>query len=454
MRLAAPGTGCECAVGDPRCAKCGKSASGADATEYVAERAGVTANVYGSAGTGTVYVAVADFNGDGKLDYVTANNGNNTIGVALGNGDGTFKSPSSISVACNPVSVAIGDFNGDGKPDLAVSTDGCSPGTNGVAILLGNGDGTFTAKGKLTSPLSNSVSAVVGDFNGDGKMDLAVGDRGASTDSVFFYLGNGDGTFQAPTSVSLGVLAAANQIVAADFNKDGHLDVAVSEINGSNVVVILGNGNGTFQAPRNVALPAQGWGLAVGDFNGDGVPDLVATSPAIGGVSVFLGKGDGNFTPVNNPVTGTLPTTNAAAPNAGAQARAVGDFNKDGKLDVIAGLTGVSGAPSVAVLPGDGDGTFQPQLLFGTADMPVAIAVANFNGDGNPDWMTANNQTFDVVVALGRGDGTFLSARNFVGGNNPQQVAVADFNRDGKPDLVTANRAGYSMLRIACIFLI
>lgn len=399
----------------------------------------LTANVYGSGGTGTVYVAVADFNGDSKLDYVTANQGNNTIGVALGNGDGTFMTPSGISVACNPVSVAVGDFNGDGKPDLAVSTDGCSPGTNGVAILLGNGDGTFTTGVKLTSPLSNAISAVAGDFNGDGKIDLAVVDRGVSTDSVFFYMGNGDGTFQAPTSVSLGGLAASNQIVAADFNKDGHLDVAVSQINGSNVIVILGVGNGTFQAPRTNALPAQGWGLAVGDFNGDGVPDLVATSPAIGGVSLFLGKGDGNFTPVNNPVTGTLPTTNAAAPNAGAQAIAVGDFNKDGKLDVIAGLSGVNGAPTVAVLPGNGDGTFQPQLLFATTDMPVAIAVGDFNGDGNPDWMTANNQTFDVVVALGRGDGTFLAARNFVAGNNPQQVAVTDFNRDGKLDLVTAN---------------
>ena len=117
----------------------------------------LTANVLGSGGTGTVFVAVADFNGDGKLDYVTANQGNNTIGVALGNGDGTFKAPTSISVACNPVSVATGDFNGDGKLDLAVAAPGCSAGTNGVAILLGNGDGTFTAKGTLTSPLASPM---------------------------------------------------------------------------------------------------------------------------------------------------------------------------------------------------------------------------------------------------------------------------------------------------------
>src|SRR5260370_32535650 len=187
----------------------------------------------------------------------------------MGNGDGTIKAPTSISVGCNPVSVAIGDFNGDGKLDLAVAAPGCSAGTNGVAILLGNGDGTFTAKGTLTSPLANPFYIAVGDFNGDGKMDLAVIDHGSTSDSVFFYLGKGDGTFQAPTSVSLGANVGPMQIVAADFNKDGHLDVAVSENRTSNVIVILGNGDGTFQAPRSIALAGQGWGLAVGDFNAD-----------------------------------------------------------------------------------------------------------------------------------------------------------------------------------------
>jgi hypothetical protein len=407
----------------------------------------LTANLYGSGGIGTVFVAVADFNGDGKLDYVTANNGNNTttVGIALGNGDGTFKTPSTIAVPCGAVWVATGDFNGDGKTDLAVASVDCGPGTNGVNIFLGNGDGTFTAKGTLTSPLSNPFSIAVGDFNGDGKMDLAVVDRGVTTDSVFFYLGNGDGTFQAPTSVSLGGLAASNQIVAADFNKDGHLDVAVSEINGSNVVVILGVGNGTFQAPRTVALPAQGWGIAVGDFNGDGVPDLVATSPSIGGVSVFLGKGDGNFTPVNNPSTGTLPTAYAAVPGGGAQPIAVGDFNKDGKLDIVAGLSGVNTAACVAVLLGNGDGTLNPEVLFGTADTPQSLAVGDFNGDGHLDWMASTGQINSanqgsVTVALGRGDGTFLASESYVANIAPGFAAVADFNKDGKLDVVVPNQ--------------
>src|SRR5579864_6120587 len=386
--------------------------------------------------------AIADFNGDGKPDLAMPLPCSGCgVAVSLGNGAGTFQASVSTVNLGGAVFVAAADFNGDGKQDLAVI--GALPTNQTVPalfILLGNGDGTFTLKSTNTG-LTNEVSAAVGDFNGDGKLDVALLDRTTTGDVVLVFLGNGDGTLQAPTTINLGVNAAATQIVTADFNKDGHLDLAVSFQNQAAVDVILGNGNGTFHAPTVLNLPAGngGYGIAVGDFNADGIPDIVATTPNIGGVSVFLGKGDGTFTPVNNPQSGTLPTAFAAVPFGGAQPIAVGDFNKDGKLDVIAGLSGVNGAATVAVLLGNGDGTLQPETLYGTVDNPSFVAVADFNGDGNLDWMTNGNISFYLAIGLGRGDGTFLAARNFAVGSGAVAADVADFNKDGKLDVVTAN---------------
>ena len=400
----------------------------------------LTANVFGDGGSGPIGIAVADFNGDGHADIVATNQFNTNISVLLSKGDGTFEAPIVTSVACNPTWVATGDFNGDGKPDIAVVGAPCF-GSSGLQVFLGNGDGTFQAA-KTSLGIPGVVTATVGDFNGDGKLDIAAVAQG-SPDTVQILLGNGDGTFKTPISVSLGASVNSYQAVVADFNKDGHADLAISERNGgTGFLVLLGKGDGTFLAPSSFAIPTQGFGLAVGDFNNDGIPDLEVTSPYDAGLNIFLGDGTGKFTPVNNPLTGTLPTANVGIPNFTAPTSvAVGDFNDDGKADVIVALGLSGGSSAVAVLLGNGDGTLGQPLLYGTADTVELIAVGDFNSDGKLDWaVTTSGGVDSVSVALGRGDGTFEAARMYIADNAPVWFAFADFNGDGVADMVVPNQ--------------
>jgi hypothetical protein len=220
--------------------------------------------------------------------------------------------------------VAVGDFNGDGKPDLAVANRGDSLGNGGsVNVLLGKGDGTFLpAVSYLAGYGPRSVAA--GDFNGDGKQDLAVAVAGDSYNGggqgVSVLLGKGDGTFQTAQTFPTGTYPIS--VAVGDFNGDGILDLAVANAGSNNVSVLLGKGDGTFLAAQSFPAGSHPASVAVGDFNGDGIPDLVVANWG-GNVSVLLGKGDGSFLPAANYAAGSYPTSVA-----------VGDFNGDGKLDL------------------------------------------------------------------------------------------------------------------------
>jgi hypothetical protein len=419
-------------------------------------------------------LVVGDFNGDGKLDLAVANEYSDSISILLGNGDGTFR-PALNSGVHQPLALAVGDFNGDGKLDLAVASYGP------VSILLGNGDGAFRAA--VTYPVSGAAYAVaVGDFNGDGKADLAVAGYGSKnvsilvgkgdgtlqpavyyaigsepsslavgdfngdgkadlvvTDSaISILLGNGDGTFQPPVNYAVGSEAItywpSGEVIVGDLTGNGKLDLAVAVANG--VSILLGNGDGTFESAANYNSGGSPESLAVGDFNGDGKPDLAVVDLSGGIVAIMLGNGQGEF---------VHPATYPGFDKAGdcCYAIAVGDFNGDGKPDLV---TADEGFAAVSVRLGEGNGAFLPRKAFSVGYRPVAVAVGDLNGDGKLDVAVAGGPDADnISVLLGNGDGTLQPAVHYAsGGSTPTSVAVGDFNGDGKLDLAVANQSSSS----------
>jgi hypothetical protein len=337
-------------------------------------------------------MVVGDFNGDGKAD-LAAIAGNNTIRVLLGNGDGTFQAPQSFAVGSFPEALAVGDFNGDGKLDLAVVNNR----SNNVSVLLGNGDGTFQPAQNIAVGIGPQ-SLAVGDFNGDGKLDLAVGlGYGAG---VSVLLGNGDGTFQAPQTFGAG--SAATSLAVADFNGDGKLDLAVTtnwNFNGT-VGVLLGNGDGTFQPVRNFAAGNFPGSLTVADFNGDGIPDLAAVEVNGGTASVLLGNGDGSFQPPQTFVSG----------GAFAFSLAVGDFNGDGKPDLAipADITPVvsvllNALPTTTALNGPATSTYAQSVTY---QATVTSNGAPVNG-GTVTFMEGNTPLTGALPVNASGQASF-----------------------------------------------
>ena len=318
------------------------------------------------AGSNPNSVTVGDFNGDGKLDLVVANEGSGNVSILLGNGNGTFQAAMDYGAGTDPDSVAVGDFRGDGKLDLVVANGG----SNNVSILLGNGDGTFQAAvnygvGSGSAPMS----VAAGDFNGDGKLDLAVANE--FSNNVSILLGNGDGTFK--TAVNYGAGSTLFAVAVGDFNGDGKLDLAVADAVSDYVSVLLGNGDGTFKTAVQYVAGLEPLSVAVADFNGDGKLDLAVANYEGNNVSILLGKGNGTFQAAVNYGTGTPGSV------------AVGDFNGDGKLDlVVVGGVNSDNVSVVALLLGNGDGTFQAAVNYGTG-ADTSVALGDFNGDGRLD---------------------------------------------------------------------
>jgi FG-GAP-like repeat len=385
-------------------------------------------------GAPLLQVAAADLNGDGKADVVGLYNG--TLYVCISNGDGTFKAgvPYSLGVAVlgGSPTLTIGDFNGDGKPDIAVYTG------DQVVVFLGNGDGTFQSPKTSVGPSNFLFNTVAGDFNGDGKLDLAIG-----SDTLYILLGNGDGTFQAAQAAIPNIVST---FVAADLNGDGKLDLVFATTD-TVAQVYLGNGDGSFSEGSNyvtaVLSSASGYSttIAAADFNLDGKLDI-----ATGG-GMLLGNGDGTLQGI--PLALPLPILSVNQIGA----IVIGDFENNGKPDIAALSSALLSSPpnSLSILRNNGSNA--PLLIY-TYPLPepsnlayTTIVMGDLNGDGNLDLIVLGAtliSDFEYSVLLGNGDGSFQAPVSYTSSMEESLGtigAIIDVNNDHIPDLLVLGSA-------------
>ncbi len=332
-----------------------------------------------------------------------------------------------------PQSVAVGDFNGDGNLDLAVSVYSLDTTLSDLTILLGNGNGTFRQGPAVGVTGQNVNNAVVADFNRDGILDLAISLPDANEFQVL--LGNGDGSFKPLNPVPA---TAIFVIATGDFNNDGKPDLALVNPGAESVTILLGNGDGTFTEKSTIAISGAPTAIAIGDLNRDGKQDLAVVNGSAQSVTILLGEGNGTFTKLaSQPATGVEPLSIA-----------IGDFNGDGNPDLAVSNQndGYPNPGTVTVLLGNGRGAFRSTAVSPqTGSIPDTILVADFNGDGKPDLLTSNAGSNTVSLLLGLGHGAFAKARSLAAGTDPLGAALGDFNGDGIPDVAVANNTTASV---------
>ena len=404
-----------------------------------------------SADSAPMAIALADFNGDKKLDFVAGNNNGQFVTIALGSGDGTFQSSPhyNVSGGITTQDLAVADFNLDGSLDIVQGGGGTGV---GLSLMLGASNGLLKAATfiDLNTYGNGTVTFVRAlDINADGKADIVCG----NSVGVVVLTGLGTGKFKAPVTYRSSPTSYPVVGWLADLNGDGKLDIVTSNNDGT-LSVLLNKGSGTFGTATvfSSGTGAYPSGFVLGDFNGDSKVDIVVGDFQGSNLELLAGKGNGTF---QSPVALSSPVR----PNTLAAA----DFNKDSKLDLAVASNDNSG--SLAVLLGNGNGTFSTGniydwfddstcIIYGACDhYPISMVAVDFNGDANLDLAIAprnpwyqscggyrcREEYLGPVLFLGKGDGTFVEQIGWLAGVSPWWIASGDFNNDGMPDLAFVN---------------
>lgn len=370
-------------------------------------------------------LAVADLNGDGKPDIASCNRGNGNVSVLLSATLTTYQPHVEYPAGQLPAGIVAADIDNDGDLDLLV----CNAASNDVSVLRNGGNGTFTAAapGLLLSS-SAPAGLAAGDFNGDGAVDIVTANSGLNNVSIL--MGNGDGSFALP--VTLGVGNFPRAVIAQDVDGDGTVDILTANRNSNDLTLLRGVGDGSFSAPLSLAVGEAPRSLAAGRINADAHVDLIASNPNSSDLSLLLGNGSGGFATQTRILLPFLPTRFVLE-----------DLNRDGKLDLAVLLfsdgTAARALGVMAVLWGNGDGTFSEETLFGTGSESLDIAVLRSSPTAFPHLVVADNVADRVSLVLNAGNGNFVGDLRIPVGDRPREAVAVDLNNDANPDIAVSN---------------
>jgi hypothetical protein len=373
-------------------------------------------------------VTVADFNNDGRLDIGVANYGTNNVGVLFGYGNGMFRAQVTFSSGfpSNPAWISVGDFNGDNQFDIATANFNAAS----VSILLGYGNGSFVpvvtySVGDGSAPQCTCV----GDFNNDNILDIAAANSG--TNNIVVLFGFGDGSFLLGSAYSTGIGSLPYALTTGDFNKDGRLDIAVANSQTNTVGVLLGGDKQPFGSvtESSIGNGSQPRSVALGDLNNDSWLDIVVANYGTDNIGILFGRHHGDFEDVQIYSTG-----DGSAPYFAA----VAYLNNDTYLDIVVAN---SETDNIAIFLGDGTGKFISDMTYSTGiqSRPYTVTISDFNNDNISDIVVANSGTSNVLILYGYGNGTFGNQTSYAFGYEYQPYSTAArLNENGWMDIVIA----------------